>query len=85
MYVNSERTSYVRNRTLHIKPVLTEQVFDDLIASGNLYVAKTRAFINNSAQPWTYNNVRDVNALSVYGHRFLSLSLSRGLVLVGPN
>jgi hypothetical protein len=58
MYVNSERSAYVKNRTLHIKPVLTEQVFDDLIASGNLYVAKMRAFINNTAQPWTYNNVR---------------------------
>jgi hypothetical protein len=36
-----------------VKPALTEQVFDDLQAAGNLFVAKTRSYINNTAQPWT--------------------------------
>lgn len=56
MYVNSMRTSYVKNKTLFIKPALSEHVMDDLQAAGTLFVAKTRAFINNTAQPWTYDN-----------------------------
>jgi hypothetical protein len=53
LYVNSNRTAFVSNGVLHVKPALTEQVFDDLQAAGNLFVAKTRSYINNTAQPWT--------------------------------
>ena len=48
MYVNSNRTTYVANRTLFLKPTLTEHVMEDLNAAGTLNVAKSRAFINQT-------------------------------------
>lgn len=55
-YVNSRRTAYAKGGVLYVRPTLMEHVMEDLNAVGNLYVAKTRNFINNTAQPWSHDD-----------------------------